>query len=102
MSILCSWTLVVEYQNRISFYLWKVRKQVEQDKFCMSTQKNQTRNWWQMMRIDGLWIKNGGNSCQKRNQRKWKETTINIPLEHGKESKQGMIMVKVDRTPFER
>ncbi len=55
-----------------------------------------------MMRIDGLWIKNGGNSCQKRNQRKWKETTINIPLEHGKESKQGMIMLKVDRTPFER
>jgi hypothetical protein len=29
----------VEYQNGMSFYLWKVRKQVEQDKFCMSTQK---------------------------------------------------------------
>jgi len=54
------------------------------------------------MRIDGLWIKNGENSCQKMNQRKWKETTINTPLEYDKESKQGMIMVKVDPNLFER
>jgi len=39
---------------------------------------------------------------KKRNQRKWKETTINIPFKYGKESKQGMIMVKVDPNPFER
>jgi len=53
-----------------------------------------------MMRIDGLWIKNGGNSCQKRNQRKWKETIFHSNT--AKKIKQGMIMVKVDPNPFER
>jgi hypothetical protein len=47
------------------------------------------------LRMVGIHVKRGIKESGRKQ-------TINIPLEYGKESKEGMIMVKVDPNPFER